>query len=134
MYWSRKNKCSDILEEFKEIAIPCSKKCRLQGNVKHRIETRNRPPVLARACRLSHDKLAVAKAEFNKLLEIGIMRPFSSAWASPLHMVAKPSGDYRALNAMSEDNRYPLPHLQNFAAKLDGACIFSKVDMIIKYQ
>ena len=76
--------------------------------------------MFARARRLSPDKLAVAKEEFRKLLEMDIIQPSSSPWSSPLHMVAKPSGgwracgDYRALNAVSEDDRYPMPHLQDF--------------------
>ena len=111
---------SDILSEFQEITTPCIKKCRLQGMVKHYIDTRCSRPVFARARRLSPDKLAVAKEEFRKLLEMDIIQPSSSPWSLPLHMVAKPPGgwracgDYRALNAVSEDGRYPMPHLQDY--------------------
>ena len=55
-------------------------------------------------------------------------------------MVAKPSGgwracgDYRALNAATEDDRYPLPHLQDFASWLVGTSIFSKIDLVRTYN
>ena len=81
----------------------------------------------------------MVKAELNTLLEMGIVRSSSSVW-SPLHVVAKPSGDwracsnYRAHNAISENDRYPLPHLQEFAAKLDSACSFSRVDLLRAYN
>ena len=55
-------------------------------------------------------------------------------------MVEKPSGgwracgDYRALNAASEDDRYPMPHLQDFTIHLEGKSIFSKVDLVRAYN
>ena len=55
-------------------------------------------------------------------------------------MVAKPSGgwracgEYRALNAVSEDDPYPMPHLQDFAINLEGKNIFSKIDLVRAYN
>ena len=131
---------SDILNEFQEVTTPCIKKCRLLGKVEHHIDTRCRRPVFARARRLSPDKLAAAKDEFNKLLEMDVIQPSNSPWSSPLHMVEKPSGgwracgDYRALNAASEDDRYPMPHLQDLTIHLEGKSIFSKVDLVRAYN
>ena len=131
---------SDILDDFKDIITPCIKKCRLMGKVEHNIDTGGSLPVFARARRLAPDKLAVAKAEFDKLLDMNIVRPSNSPWSSPMHMVVKPSGgwrvcgDYRALNAVSQDDRYPLPHLHDFSIKLRGAQIFSKVDLVRAYN
>ncbi|KRZ75639.1 Retrovirus-related Pol polyprotein from transposon opus [Trichinella papuae] len=67
----------------------------------------------------------VAKEHFNDLLRRGIIRPSNSCWASPLHMVPKqqtaqwrPCGDYRVLNRCTTPDRYPLPHLADFAHNL----------------
>ena len=71
---------------------------------------------------------------------MGIIRRSSSPWASPLHFVPKPSGgwrpcgDYCRLNAATLPDRYSLPHIQDFAARLDGAKIFFKVDIIRGYH
>ena len=72
--------------------------------------------------------------------KLGIIRLSKSPWVSPLHVAPKPSGgwrpsgDYRRLNKATVDDRYPLPHIQDFNANLSGAKIFSKVDLMRGYH
>ena len=81
------------------------------------------------------EKLTAARNEFDSLIKLGVYRPSSSNWASPLHMVRKPDGtwrqcgDYRALNAVTVHDRYPLHYLQDFSMVLVGNSIFSKINL-----
>ncbi|XP_037502296.1 uncharacterized protein LOC119376584 [Rhipicephalus sanguineus] len=129
-----------ILASFLELTKPCNLTQPSKHTVTHHIVTRG-PPAAARPRHLFGDRLAIAKREFDYMLQLGIIRPSSSAWASPLHLVPKrdsgdwrPCGDYRALNAKAVHESYPLPHIQDFTSRLDGCTIFSKVDLVKAYH
>ncbi|BHF74434.1 hypothetical protein SprV_0501752000 [Sparganum proliferum] len=42
----------------------------------------------------------------------------------------RPCGDYRALNSDTIPDRYPVPHLQDFAGPIFGKAVFSKIDLV----
>ena len=98
------------------------------------------PPLFARPRPLMGEKLEVARAEFDKMRQLGVIRPSSSPWASPLHVVPKasggwrPCGDYRRLNTVTQDDRYPLPHLHSFTSVTAGAVVFSVLDLVRGYH
>ena len=107
----------------------------------HFIDTGSSPPTFASPRKLPPDKLTAAKQALDVLLKTGVIRPSRSPWASPLHMVPKSTpgewrvtGDYRALNAVTKPDRYPLPHIQSLSTKLHNAQCFSKVDLLRAYH
>ena len=128
-----------LLLEFPDILVPRFQSTINKHGVEHHIVTRGHP-TFSRPRRLSADKFTAAKAEFSKMEEAGIVRRSKSPWSSPLHIVPKPSGgwrpcgDYRLLNKTSSDDRYPLPHIQDFNSRIAGANIFSKIDLVLGYH
>lgn len=105
--------------------------------VRHQIHTTG-PPVYERPRRLVGPRLVAAKDAFKQLLQMGIIRPSSSQWASPLHLVPKSTGtwrttgDYRRLNAVTIPDRYPLPIIEDLLQEVSGK-VYSVIDLWKSY-
>ena len=128
-----------LLQEFPKVTQANFANHIPKHGVTHHIVT-EAAPVWSRPRRLNSEKLKAAKEEFDNLLRLGIIQPSVSQWSAPLHMVRKsngewrPCGDYRRLNAITTPDRYPVPHVQDFAFQLYGAQIFTKIDLIRGYH
>lgn len=130
----------DLLLEYREITLPSTmQRAVKERDVKHHILTKG-PPVASKARRLAPDKLDAAKKEFQLMSELGMCRPSSSPWASPLHCVPKKNGqlrfvgDYRALNKVTVPDRYPVPHIHDLLNAFQGKSIFTTIDLERAYH
>jgi hypothetical protein len=76
-------------------------------------------PIAQSPYRMAEVELKLLKAELDSLLEKGFIRPSASPWGSPALFVPKKDGtqrlcvDYRALNAVTIKNKYPLPRIDD---------------------
>ncbi|GJU51586.1 putative reverse transcriptase domain-containing protein [Tanacetum coccineum] len=78
--------------------------------------------------------------QLQELSDKGFIRPSSSPWGSPLLFVKKKNGsfrmciDYRELNKLTVNNRYPLPRIDDLFDQFQGSSIYSKIDMRSGYH
>jgi hypothetical protein len=85
-------------------------------------------------------ELAELKEHIRELLEKGFIRPSSSPWGAPVNFVPKKDDtqrlclDYRALNEVTVENKYPLPRIDDLFDQLWGVCVFSKIDLQSGYH
>ena len=77
-----------LLSEFPTLTQVTAPDTPVQHDVCHHIETTG-PPVSAHPRQLAPKWFKAAKREFEHMLQLGIIRPSSSSWSSPLHMVPK---------------------------------------------
>ena len=129
-----------LMDKYPEIQTPSFTLKDPEHGVRHHIPTGDARPCQSRARRLDPEKLAVAKAELEKLVDLGVAYRGKSEWSSPLLVTTKPCGgwrvcgDYRRLNAMTTDDQYPVRTLQDFTSELSGKKYFSKIDLMKGYH
>jgi hypothetical protein len=89
---------------------------------------------------MSREMLLVLRKTLTELLEKGFIRVSNSPAAAPILFVKKPSGglrfcvDYRALNAISRKDRYPLPLIRETLSQISRAKWFTKLDVIAAFN
>jgi len=125
-----------LLEEFPELTKPTGIHHEVRHNTTHHIRTTPGLPVACHPRCLAPDRMAMAKAEFDAMLQDGTARRAEGPWSSPLHLVPKkdsgwrPCRDYRALNARTIPDRYPVPHIKDYSHRLAGCTTFSKINLV----
>jgi hypothetical protein len=97
-------------------------------------------PIAQRAYRMNPQELEELKRQLADMLSKGLIRPSASPWGSPVLFVDKRDGtirlcvDYRKLNEVTIKSKYPLPKIEDLFDQLNGAKVFSKIDLRTGYH
>ncbi|KAA0053234.1 DNA/RNA polymerases superfamily protein [Cucumis melo var. makuwa] len=97
-------------------------------------------PISRAPYRMAPAELKELKVQLQELLDKGFIRPSVSPWGAPVLFVKKKDGsmrlciDNRELNKVTVKNRYPLPRIDDLFDQLQGATVFSKIDLRSGYH
>jgi hypothetical protein len=97
-------------------------------------------PIAQRAYHMNPQELEELKKQLADMLRKGLIRPSASPWGSPVLFVEKRDGtirlcvDYRKLNEVTIKKKYPLPKIEDLFDQLNGAKLFSKIDLRTGYH
>lgn len=140
-----KRMIGDVCKEYKDIFycedIPLS----FTNQVKHEIRTTNEDPIFIRAHRLPPSQTEEIKNQVEKMLRDNVIQESHSPWSAPVHLVPKKvdaSGkqkwrmviDYRRLNEITVDDKYPLPNINDLFDMLGKSTYFTTLDLASGYH
>nr|CAD2198695.1 unnamed protein product [Meloidogyne enterolobii] len=108
-----------------------------KGNIVHQIELEpGTRPVQQRPYTIPHALREEVEKQIKEMIKQNIIKPSSSAWASPIVLVKKADGkswrfavDYRALNKCTKKQTYLLPRIQDLLDVVGGKSLFSIFDL-----
>ena len=101
--------------------------------VKHHIITSG-PPIASQPYRAGPQSRALIEAEVQRMIEMDVIEPASGPWSAPVVLVPKPDGtirfciDYRKLNAVTQNDSYALPRVDDCLDSLGEARYFTTLD------
>jgi Reverse transcriptase (RNA-dependent DNA polymerase) len=127
------NEVTDVFQQPKEMP-PCR-------SIDHQVPLLPlAKPVNLRPYRYSYFQKLESEKIIKELLQTSVIRPSTSPFAYPALLVKKKDGtwrlcvDYWQLNNITIKNKYPIPVIDDLLDELNGAHIFSKVDLRSGYH
>ncbi|WMV09364.1 hypothetical protein MTR67_002749 [Solanum verrucosum] len=97
-------------------------------------------PISIPLYRMAPTELRELKAQIQELLVKGFIHPSASPSGAPFLFVKNKNGSmrmciyYRQLNRITIRNKYPLPRINDLFDQLQGATVFSKIDLRSGYH
>ena len=134
-----RTRCKDLIMRFHHIFALEDKELGCTSLVKHKIRLTDETPFKERPRRVPPQQYEEVKKHLDAMLEVGAIRRSCSPWASAMVLVRKKSGelrfciDLRKLNNRTIKDAYALPRIEDSLDSLNGACIFTSLDLISGY-
>ena len=135
--WSAddQEKAVDLLKEFHHLFALSDMELGCTSEVKHTIKVNDPVPFKQRYRQIPPHQYQEVKNHLKEMLKVGAIRKSVSPWASLVVLVRKKDGslcfciDLRKLNLRTIRDAYSLPQIEESLDSLNGACIFTSLDL-----
>ncbi|KAL7297509.1 hypothetical protein TKK_0009873 [Trichogramma kaykai] len=129
-----KTKIIQLCKKYSECFYDEQEKLTATNAITHKIPTTNEKPMYVKSFRYPYHLRKEIQNQIQKLLKSNIIRPSTSPYSSPVWIVPKKSDasglkkwrmviDYRKLNDITVDDKYPLPRMEDILENL-GKCTY----------
>ena len=137
VHWTDKQRedARKLIEEYSFLFVMGSLDLGCTNLVKHHIKLTDYTPIKDRYRRIPPHQYKEVQKHLKEMLDVRAIRRSNSPWASPVVLVRKKDGslrfciDLRKLNARTVKDAYSLPRIEDALDSLDGACIFTSLDL-----
>ena len=130
---SQKSELKNVFQKHENIFSDVPGRTHL---VSHTIRTKTDTPVRQRIYRTPHALRDKIKKELDSMLDLGIIEPANSPYASPITVVVKPGGkdiricsDLRAINEICIFDPYEMPRIDDILDEVSGCKFISTLDL-----
>lgn len=129
---NEENQLKNLLKEFPEVI---TSDIGFTTTVKHSIKCSDYAPIKQRPYPINPDKRNFVRSKVQEMERQGLIEPSNSGWASPIVLPKKKNGEYRLcvdfrrLNERTVSDAYPMPDLKDLLRQVNGAKIFSTLDL-----
>ena len=129
----------EVQELLAEFADTFSNEPGLTGAGLHHIRTGDNQPVYQQPYRIPHAWKDQVRTEIQTMLNAGIIVPSDSPWTSPIVPIKKKNGsirlcvDYRKLNAVTEEDKYQMPRVDELVELIGSASFITTLDLTKGY-
>jgi hypothetical protein len=133
----QKAKLGEFIKDYSDVL---NTKLRLTHLMEYDIHLLDSTPVRSAPYRLAPPKMQILRGHIKKLIEEGVVEPSVSNYSSPMFLVPKQGGefravvDFRALNKRISIESVPLPDVHSAFYWFEKAKYFSTLDLNLAYH
>lgn len=136
---------TNILKRFKNLFFKEGDQLTSTTDIKHAIKTTTNEQINSKLYRYPPQHEEEVRRQIKEMEEQGIIRKSNSRYSSPLIVVPKKADnsgqkkyrivvDYRKLNEVTIDDKFPLPNIDSILDKLGRAQYFTTIDLAKGYH
>lgn len=133
-------KLKPILLKYKQVFYNSDQKLSFTSEIKHKVNTKHDMPIYSKLYRYPEVHKEEVNRQIQEMLKDGIIRESTSPYNSPIWIVPKKQDfsniqkwriviDYRKLNDITIEDRFPIPNIEDIFDKLGNSQYFSTIDL-----